>query len=105
MLVRGAHQVNTVEKYPATGDRAVVGKQAHHRQGQRALAGAAFADYTEHLLFFLGQRNAVDGVDDAVGYAELHAQVLNFQDRRHINTLQVRVASRWSGQPAAFGRP
>ena len=101
----GGYQVDAVEKYPAAGDRAVVGKKAHHGQGQRALAGPTFADYTEHLLLFLGQRDAVDGVDDAVGYAELHPQVLNFQDRRHINTLKVPVASQWSGPRAASGRP
>ena len=60
------------------------GRRAHQREGQRALAGPAFADDAEDFLLLLGKGHAVDCVYRAVGHAKLDAQVLDFKERRHI---------------------
>ena len=79
VFLGSGHQVDAVEEYLSTGYLAIVGKEAHDRQRQRALSGAALADDAEHFLLFLRERNAVHGVHDPVGHAELDLEVLDLQ--------------------------
>src|SRR4029453_11924783 len=58
--------------------------EAHDREERDALAGARFAHDAERLAGGDGERDAVDGLDDAVLGREMDLEVLDLQQRlRH----------------------
>jgi hypothetical protein len=74
-------QVVAIEPYLAAGDSAVLRQQPHQRQRRHALATAGFADQRERLAALDGERQAVDGLDDAEFGVERHLEVVCLQHR------------------------
>ena len=87
LLLRCRRQVNPVKHDAPARDGAVVRQQPHHRQRQRALAGAALPHHAEDLLLPLLKRHAVDGLHRPVGSAVLYPQVFNLQQSGHTDLM------------------
>ena len=79
LRVRDLEQVPALVVHLAAEARVDVARQPHDRHRGHALARAGLADDAEHLAALELERDAVDGVNDAVLGRELDAEVLDLE--------------------------